>query len=255
MTVKTFSDYKDRDYLTIIPSKGRNASIHKVQEMFPNAILYINEDELKDYEPFATLDIITHKETLGIGAVMNSIFRECTKNNIRYSAIFDDDKFWFRSLVGNRPRDLSTEQIEQAISNGCQVLEDMEAYLYLFSTASSIIKYSQADPVKVGFSLPQGALIHRNDKMGKYKLGMYYYEDFDFCMEYILKHRYMIIELRYLCISKGELNEGGCNSFRTSKNEEGAQKWVKKKWGQYVNFVKNQSGTIRPTSMVKRTQK
>ena len=250
--LKTFDDYKDLDYLTIIPSKGRSAKIDRVQELFPNAILYIHESEYEDYKPFSKLNIITHKETKGYGSVLNSIFKNCVKSNIKYSAVFDDDKFYFYSLVGNRPRPFDSEQIEQAIVNGCQILEDSDKHLYLFSTQSSVIKYQQGDPFHVGMSLPQGALIHRNSEMHRYRTGMYYYEDFNFCMEYILKHRYIITELRYLCISKGELNEGGCNSFRTSKNEESSKKYIQERWGSHAGFIKNASGNIRPKCLSNR---
>lgn len=253
--IKKWSDYKDLDYLIIIPSKGRADSIQRVQELFPNGVLFVHESEAKEYEKTAVIPIITHKKTRGYGDVLNEIFKQCTENNIRYSAVFDDDKYYFSSLVGNRQRQLSTEQIEQSIINGCQVLEDLDSYMYLFSTASSIIKYSQAEPYKIGFSLPQGAVIHRNSKMMRYKIGVHYHEDFDFCMDYIKKNKYYIVEMRTLCISKGELNVGGCNSFRNEASHKRAVEYIKKKWGKYVSFRRNTSGVERPHANIKFRQK
>jgi len=247
--VKDWRDYKDLDYLIIIPSKGRSKKISRVEEIFPNAVLLINEDELEDYKN-TTFDILTHKKTKGFGSVLNEIFNQCKKHNIRYSAVFDDDKHFFGSLVGNRQRMFTPEQIEQSIVNGCQQMEDLDLGIYLFSTCSSIIKYQQNEPFKVGFSLPQGAWIFRNEYMGKYNETLHYYDDFDFCMDYIKKHKFMLIENRTLCLSKGELNVGGCNSFRTSSNEKYSHNYIKKKWGDYANFVTNSSGTKRPTAVV-----
>lgn len=255
MAKKKWSDYKDRDYLIIIPSKERHNEIEKVQELFPNAVLFVNEDEYENYAKKSKLDIITHNKVNGFGSVMNELFDKCKLNNIRYSAVFDDDKWFFQSLVGNRQRNIRPDQIEQCVVNACQVLEDLDCYLYLFSTASSIIKYSQAEPFKVGFSLPQGALVHRNDKMHRYKEGVHYHEDFDWCMEYIKKHRYYVMDMRTLCISKGLLNTGDCNSFRTSENNKKSVAYIEKKWGKYVSFRKNSSGVTRPTANIKFKQK
>jgi hypothetical protein len=253
--VKTFDDYSGRDYLTIIPSKGRPDRVAKVQKVFPNAVMYINASELESYAPNCDIPIILHNETMGYGSVMNSIFRECTKANIRYSVVFDDDVESFDSLVGNRPRKLTVEQTEEAIVNACQILEDLDAYIYLFSTCSSCVKYQQSEPFKIGFSLSQGAWVLRNDKMGRFKLGMHHYEDFDFCMDYVLKHRYMVIENRFQAVSKGAYEAGGCNSFRTSENEKSSMEYIRKKWKGNVAFVVNQGGTIRPTAKINRQQR
>ncbi|MDD4817323.1 MAG: hypothetical protein PHI85_05075 [Victivallaceae bacterium] len=253
--LKNFSDYANLDYLIVIPSKGRAKNIDAVQAIFPNAVLFVHEDELADYKKSSTLPIITHNRTHGYGDVVNAIFSECANNKIRYVAVFDDDKARFSSMVGNHERRLTTEQVEQAIVNGCQVMEDMDCYLYLFSTASSIIKYQQSEPFKVGFSLPQGAFIARSEKIGRFRVGMHHYEDFDFCMDYIAKYRYMIIEMRFLCISNGQLNSGGCNSFRSSDNERSSREYVIKKWKNCVRFVKNAGGVIRPMFAGSRVQK
>lgn len=248
-----FEDYKDSDYLIVIPSRNRSKEITRVQEMFPNAVLYVNEEEAEDYAD-AVLPVITHDKKTGYSSVINSLFKRCKEQNIRYVAIFDDDKNIFTSLVGNRQRNFTPEQSELAIVNACQVLEDLDESLYLFSTNSSIIKYQQSEPFKVGFSLPQGAMVVRSDKIHPMKIGMHYYEDFDWLMEYIKHHRFAIIENRYLCISKGEMNTGGSNDFRNNKNEKYSRDFIKKKWGQYVNFVKNNSGNIRPCCMAKLRQ-
>lgn len=242
------------DYITLIPTKGRGGKIDNVEKLFPYAYLYMNEDEVDDYAG-TTLDIITHKCTKGYAEVLNSVFDMCKLHKIKYAAIFDDDKWKFSCLVGNRQRDFDSGRTQEAIENACQILEDLDENLYLFSTASSIIKYQQNEPVKAGFSLPQGAMVVRSENMNKMRVGMHYYEDFDWLMDYIKKNKYIIIENRFLCISKGDLNSGGCNSFRTRKNEESSRTYVKNKWGQYVNFVRNNSGAIRPTCMKKFRQK
>ena len=244
----------DSDYITLIPTKGRGGKIDNVEKLFPYAYLYMNEDEVDDYEG-TSLDIITHKCTRGYAEVINSIVDDCKLNNIKYAAVFDDDKWKFSSLVGNRQRDFDSIQTKQCIENACQILEDLEENLYLFSTSSSIIKYQQNEPVKAGFSLPQGAMVIRPEKINKMRVGMHYYEDFDWLMDYIKQNKFIIIENRFLCISKGELNAGGCNSFRTRKNEESSRAYVGRKWGQYVNFVRNGSGVIRPTCTKKFRQK
>lgn len=246
MAPKTFDDYAGKDYVILIPSKGRSKRASIVQRVFPNGVLYVNHEEFDAYRQNCTLEIITHTETQGIGSVNNSIFAGAKKAKIRYSAILDDDIDDFCSLVGNRPRLLTAEQVELAIVNGCQVLEDLGAYMFLFSTSSSIVKYQQHEPYKVGFSLPQGTFIVRNDKIGRFRLGMHHYEDFDFCMDYVMKHRFMVIESRYLPMSRGTFVEGGCNSFKTAANEAASKEYLLKKWKRYVTFTVNMSGVTRP---------
>ena len=250
-----FEEFANQDYLIIIPSKGRAKEIETVQDMFPAGVLFVHEDEYEEYAKYATCQIITHSKSMGYGQVVNEIFKQCKTHKIRYAAIFDDDKARFSCLVGNRQRNFSPSQIELAVVNGCQVLEDLDENLFLFSTSSSIIKYEQNKPFKVGFSLPQGAMIVRSERIHNFKVGMHYYEDFDWLMEYIKEHRFMVMENRMLCISLGKINEGGCNDFRTSKAEKQARRYIQKKWGQYASFVKNSSGTIRPTCRAERQKK
>lgn len=246
-----WEDYKDLDYVTIIPSKGRPGELAKVEKMFPNAILFVNKEEVPDYK-HSTLPIIAHGSKSGYGDVINKIIENAQKVGIRYVAIFDDDKNKFVSLVGNRERHLDSGQIEEAIAQGCQVLEDLNHPIYLFSTVSSVIKYNQAFPYVVGHSLPQGAMIIRTDIGIKFRVGMFYYEDFDWTMKIVQKYRYMIVCNRYLCISKGEANVGGCNSFRNSSNEERCRQYILDRWGQYCFFSKNSSGNIKPVAAIER---
>jgi hypothetical protein len=106
-----FSDYSDLDYLVVIPSKGRAKHIEKVEEMFPNAVLFVNEEEIEQYQKYANLPIISHKQTMGYGSVANDVFRRAKKNNIRYIVMMDDDKDNFSCLAGNRQRYFDAEQI------------------------------------------------------------------------------------------------------------------------------------------------
>ena len=256
MPVITFNELKNKDYCIVIPSHARSNHIESVQRVFPNSVMYINRTELAEYEPKCNVPIILHNEVDGYGAVLNSIFDRCVESGIRYVAVFDDDVERFSTHVGNRDRYFTPEQTEAAIVNGCQVLEDMDAGIYLFSTVGSIIRYNQAEPFKVGFSLPQGAAIFRCSMMGRFKEKMYHYEDFDFCMDYILKNRYMIIDNRLQTNAPALYQEGGCNSFRNSENEKKSRDYVLKKWKSHVKFVVSPtSGVIRPTCLAERRQK
>ena len=256
MPVITLNELKNKDYCIAIPSHRRSKHVADVQKVFPNAVMYINESELKDYQDKCNIPIVLHDRTSGYGSVLNSLFEKCVKAGIRYCAVFDDDVNGFTPHVGNRDRRFTPEQTEEAIVNGCQVLEDMDAGIYLFSTVGSIIRYNQAEPFKVGFSLPQGAAIFRCDMMGRFREGMYHYEDFDFCMEYILKNRYIIIDNRLQANADARYNEGGCNSFRSSENEKKCHEYIEKKWKSHVKFVTSPtSGVIRPTCLVDRKQK
>ena len=110
-------------------------------------------------------------------------------------------------------------------------------------------------PYYVGFSLPQGAFIINTKKIGIiFSTSHAYYEDFDFCMQYLLKHRYSIVELRLIVngTNVDSFTDGGCNSFRTAKNEAMSRKWIKDKWKSHVEFIRNLGGNIRPTNRTKR---
>ena len=256
MSVTSFDKLKNKDYCIVIPSHQRAGHIEEVQKVFPNAVMYIHESELPDYEKTCRLPIILHNKVDGYGSVLNGIFDGCKKAGIRYCAVFDDDVERFSTHVGNRDRYFNAEQTEQAIVNGCQVLEDLNAGIYLFSTVGSIIRYNQAEPFKVGFSLPQGAAIFRCDMMGRFVEKMHHYEDFDFCMEYLLKHRYIVIDNRLQANADARYNEGGCNSFRSGENEKKCREYIEKKWKSHVKFVISPtSGIVRPSCTVQRKQK
>ncbi len=258
MILKTFSKFKDRDYLIVVPSTQRAEKYYKrTGQMFPfDTVLFVNKAEAKDYEKYnPEVPIVTHSQTEGYGSVVNALIRQARKDHIKYVVIIDDDKEIFDCMVGNRQRAVPLMQRYEVLTNAVQVMEDLEAPLYLFSTSSSIIKYQQHKPYTASFALPQGAYIVNVKTIGiTFEEGYQYYEDFDFCMEAILKHRFYLCEQRMLILSreKAETISGGCNAYRTSANEIKSRQWVKKKWGKAMTFTKNSSGNIRPTCLVSR---
>jgi len=257
MIYNNFDIFKKYDFFILIPSKGRPEMCKGTLNLFPDmSCLYVHESEADDYKkknPNAV--IVTHKRTKGYGSVINSAIKLAQRSGLKYMMVIDDDMTVVQSLVGNRQRNLKYEKRYMAVVNAVQVMEDIGCYLYLFSTCSNIIKYPQHLPYKVGFSLPQGVYVLNTKKIGiKYSENHHYYEDFDFCMKYLLRHRYYIIENRLLMTGTNvdSLTEGGCNSFRTQENEKESRKWIKDKWKSHVNFAKNVGGNIRPTCLVDR---
>lgn len=257
---KDFSKFKEQDFLIMVPSSGRPEMCKGTLNLFPNeSCLYVHENEVEAYRKHnPTTDIVTHTQTKGYGSVVNSAILKAKKDGIKYLMVIDDDMQTVSSLVGNRQRNLNLEKRYEAVVNAVQVMEDIESYLYLFSTSSNIIKYQQHQPYKVGFSLPQGVYIMNVQKINiLYEENFHYYEDFDFCMQYILKHRYYIIEQRILMTGTNidALTAGGCNTHRTQENEIKSRNYIVNKWKNGVRFATNQGGNIRPTCNVLRTAK
>ena len=257
LVYKDFKQFSKYDFLIMIPSSGRVKTCNGTLGLFPHqSCLYVHEEEVEEYRKYnKDIPIVTHKVKNGYGGVVNSAIAVAKKSKIQYLMVIDDDMSIVSSLVGNRQRTLDLSKRYEAVVNAVQVMSDIDVYLYLFSTSSNIIKYQQHQPYKVGFSLPQGVYIVNPQKIGiKYNESYHYYEDFDFCMEYILKHRYYIIEQRILMTGTNvdALTDGGCNSHRTARNEEVSRNWIQKKWKSHCSFAKNSGGNIRPTCNAKR---
>lgn len=255
-----FEKFSKQDFLIMVPSSGRAQMCKGTLDLFPKeSCLYVNESEVEEYRKYnPTTPIVTHKQVKGYGSVVNSAIRQAKKDGIEYLMVIDDDMNSVSSMVGNRQRFFDLEKRYEAVVNAVQVMADIGTYLYLFSTSSNIIKYQQHQPYKVGFSLPQGVYIMNVQKIGIfYEENYQYYDDFDFCMKYILKHRYYVIEQRILMTGTNidALTPGGCNTHRTEENELKSREFIKKKWKSGVSFVTNQGGNVRPTCRVDRVAK
>lgn len=259
MSALKFKDLNVQDFLIVIPSKGRAESCKGSVSLFPHeSCLYVHESEVDNYRSHnADIPIISHNITNGYGGVINSVLNTIRreKAEIKYVMIVDDDMEIMESMVGNRTRLFDLGQRYECVVNAVQVMSDVGVLLYLFSTRSSIIKYGQNVPFKYGFSLPQGIYIIDTSLTVRIEEGYHYYEDFDFCMEFILKHRAYIIENRTICKGYGidSLADGGCNHYRTAVEENRSRQWLTDKWKSHVSFSKNTGGNIRPSCNVKRT--
>ena len=259
LILNDFKKLNKYDYLIVIPSKGRGRIIKDMTaRLFPeNSCIYVNESEIGDYKHVG-LPIVTHRVRNGYGAVINSIIRNGKRSGLKYILIVDDDLTQMESMVGNKPRVFDERRRYEAIHNAVQVMSDLEINLYLFSTAVSIVKYIQAKPYRVGIGITRGAYIIDCRNMNIfYEEGMNYYEDFDWIMQHALVNRVVLIEDRIIIKSnkKQIFNTGGCNSFRTAREEEKCREWIRSRWKSHVTFSRGhgKGSNLRPVSLVKRT--
>lgn len=248
--VKSFGDYRDRDYLIVIPSKGRGRHIEQLPGLFPNGVIYVNETELKDYSE-SGLPLIPHRITNGYGAVINGILRGCAEAGIRYACVFDDDSNQFVSFVGNKPRRLDAIQTETIIANDCQIMEDTGCRMICFSTAHHPLEYTQSVPYKIGCFIPQGAFIVRTDCGITFTEHLIESTDLDFVLKLCRKHRYMIQDHRFVCVKKSAHQEGGCNAQRTEADRLASRQYLLNTWGRYISYRPNRHGKINPQITVK----
>ena len=248
-TVKSFEDYRDRDYLIVIPSKGRGRHIDQLPGLFPNGVIYVNETELKDYRE-SGLPLIPHQITNGYGAVINGILKGCSDANIKYACIFDDDTYRFDCFVGNRPRTLHPSQVEAVIANDCQILEDIDGKMICFSTAHHPLEFTQSVPYKIGCFIPQGSFIIRSDCGVTFTEHLIESTDLDFVLKLCRKHRFMLQDHRFVTHGRST-QEGGCNAQRTEADRLASRQYLLNTWGRYISYRPNRHGKINPQIIIK----
>jgi hypothetical protein len=230
----------DKQMQVVIPSRRRVESCRRSHELVPFAQVCVAEEEKQDYAEFGPA-LITHPdEVTGVAAVRRWILERYKQ---RCVVIFDDDVLRVTCLVGRKCRRIEEPAaIRRILLNSATIAEAMGASLFSYAITANVLDFFPYDPFSflkangpcLGFIgraiLPDPALSHNTDA--------------DLTLQALLKTRFVWQDTRFMFEHKIMTNAGGNRHVITKESWAHDRRYLKRKWGEYLE-EKDSGGVTR----------
>lgn len=231
----------------IIPSRGRGAVSAKTQKMFPSSIISVAESELQEYSKYSDTVETRPDEVRGMGNIRQWILDHyegtvvMVDDDISYLGCFTD--ITYRRIAGG-------DNYVRILENCEQMAEDLGINLFGFNQSCDVRKYQYYRPF-LFTSYAGGVMGIRNRDIKFDRNLMVRAEDVDFALQNLIKYRMILIDNRYGFVANRLSMTGGNTEYRTDERDLYEMDYLKKKWGQYIQFSTGK-GTRHTSINVKR---
>ena len=241
----------EKDLKIIIPSRRRVESCRRSFQLVPSADVCVAEEEKGDYAEFGGA-LSTHPdEVTGVSNVRRWILQHYKQ---RCVIIFDDDVLRVSCLVGRKTRRIEDPAaIHRILLNSATIAEAMGASLFSYAITANVLDFFPYDPFSflkangpcLGFIgrgiLPDPALSHNTDA--------------DLTLQALLKTRFVWQDTRFMFEHKIMTNSGGNRHVISKESWARDRKYLKRKWGDYLQEKDSGGVTRMVVSNVARRQK
>ena len=221
------------NFRVVIHSRKRAFNMRHMLNLFPDATIYIHEEELKDYEACVpSKQIETHTEH-----GLTNVRYEALEHFKEEAIIFcDDDLQNICSHVGERQRHIiEPKLIKQIFNNSINICNDLDIKLFGYNRNGHPKWFKPFDPFSV--TSPCAGCFGVIGRDYNFDKDMFTRQDIDLTMQVLLKDRIVFVDNRFYfnfgTVWKGE---GGCQGLRTQEQEEQTKKLMYKKWGKLINL-------------------
>lgn len=222
----------------LIPSSGRSKGIKKLLSILgtKNVLIYVDENEKKDYaKELDSSNLRTHNAH-GIGAIRKFMVDE--NRNEDYVFMLDDDITGFEYKYSTKLTIVvDPEHIKSIVENAYQPALDLETPLFGFVSSLGPMFYNQLSPaffsgfVNIGLGIIPKFLGDINFDSRFICL----HEDHDIYLQTKYHKRFIFMDGRYsIRQKKAWLSEGGCSRLRNGVNMKLCKDLLVKKWGRSV---------------------
>jgi hypothetical protein len=242
---------KDKDLQVVIPSRRRVESCRRSFQLAPFAAICVAEEEKEDYAEFGPA-LSTHPDQVtGVSAVRRWILERYKQ---RCVVIFDDDIHRVVCLVGRKARVIEEPAaIRRILFNSANIAAAIGATLFSYAITANILDFFPYDPFAfikangpcLGFVgrgiLPDPALSHNTDA--------------DLSLQALLKDRFVWQDTRFMFEHRIMTNSGGNRHVISKESWARDRKYLKRKWGEYLQEKDSGGVTRMVVSNVARRQK
>jgi len=221
--------------LIAIPSKGR-AGITKSDKLIKSGVLFVPENEEKQYKKYGGNIIAVPGDVQGITQTRNWIL----KNSDDERVVFIDDDVktcgWIK-LYSDRRKNKKLSEIDWLIEfeKLFEICDNLKYYIWGVSTESAARSVYPYKPLLFRSYITASCMGIIND--GKYLFDESYRvkEDYEICLRHIVNEG-GILAARYLYWENEHwINNGGCKDYRTQSMElEAIRKLIK----QYPGIIR-----------------
>lgn len=220
----------------VCPSKGRPNNV-KTLQFFPDLILVVPHSEVEAYKAnYPDTEVIgTPKHIRGITPTRQWIIEQ-------WDDVFmiDDDveAVWRNFTMPNEPYIIDdVVTIREILQTTAGIAKDIGAKVYSFGKIKNPLEYNSFKPLDhVGYMNASFCGFIAGHGLS-YDLSMSEGEDHYISCLNIYKHRYSLIDNRYMFRTLGNFNAiGGCNDYRTRESMIKNTLYLRKKFGEVIKF-------------------
>lgn len=231
----------------VIPSKGRAATIgQKALRLFPDALVCVGADEVDAYTPVSPNLLVHPPEVTGIGPI-----RQWILDNVEGTVVMvDDDVKYIVSQCGFHGRRFEDPETACAIVERLAILaEDAGARIFGFYQGGGPLNYANTRPFS--FNHWVGGIVGVVGRELRYDPNLILRADIDFCLQSLLRDRFILLDCRYCFIHTRFGGAGGNAANRSSERHAREIAYLQRKWGPYLDVVQAK-GTTRLVVKVRR---
>ena len=232
----------------VIPSKGRAQTLsQKALRLFPDALVCVGEDEVDTYHKITSNLLIHPTNVVGIGPLRQWIL-DTVKDHCMVQV--DDDVTHIYSQVGFHKWRIEDPDTARAIVERLAILaQDAGARIFGFQQAARPLAYANFRPFSMNTWV--GGLVGIIGRELRYDPSLLLRADIDFCLQSLMRDRFVMVDGRYSFIHTRFAGKGGNASNRSAERHAQEIAYLKRKWGPYLEEVQAK-GTTRLVVKVQR---
>jgi hypothetical protein len=227
----------------VIPSRQRSRLIaRKALRLFPNATVCVGESEAKEYARTCPgVEIVTHPDSVvGIGPMRQWVLDHFQDERLCF---VDDDVHALYALVGLHKRDVTDPaDIQRAVDMTAQCAADAKTGVFGFNQAWDVRKFRPHVPFMLNAWV--GGVIGVVGREIRYDTSLLMRADIDFCLQALMRFRVVWQDARLSFVHDRSGVTGGNAVVRSKRREDRELKYLKEKWGRYLEYRQVQT-TLR----------
>jgi hypothetical protein len=225
----------------IIPTKGRADVIgEKALRLFPDATLCVGEDEVDAYAKVSSNLLVHPASVVGIGPLRQWVLDHVDDPCV---VMVDDDVTHVYSQVGfHKLRIEDADTARALVERTAIAAADAGARVFGFQQAARPLTYANFRPFSVNTWV--GGLVGIIGRELRYDTSLLLRADIDFCLQSLMHDRFVLVDGRYSFIHTRFAGAGGNARQRSAERHEQEIRYLKRKWGKYLDVVQAK-GTTR----------
>ncbi|MCY3024599.1 MAG: hypothetical protein NTW87_36960, partial [Planctomycetota bacterium] len=231
-----------------IPSKGRAQTLQeKALRLFPDALVCVGDDETDTYRKVSANLLVHPASVVGIGPL-----RQWVLDNVSDPCVVmvDDDVTHVYSQVGFHKRRIEDADTARAIVERLAILaQDAGARVFGFQQAARPLTYANFRPFSLNTWV--GGVVGIIGRELRYDTSLLLRADIDFCLQSLMRDRFVLVDGRYSFIHTRFAGSGGNAKQRSAERHAREIAYLKRKWGPYLEEVQAK-GTTRLVVKVQR---
>ncbi|MCK6470859.1 MAG: hypothetical protein L6R28_03855 [Planctomycetes bacterium] len=232
----------------VIPSKGRAATIgEKALKLFPDALVCVGDNEVEQYRKVTGNLLVHPTSVVGIGPI-----RQWILDHVEDPCVIqvDDDVSHVYSQVGFHKWRIEDADTARAIVERLAILaQDAGARVFGFQQAARPLTYANFRPFSLNTWV--GGIVGIIGRELRYDRSLLLRADIDFCLQSLMRDRFVMVDGRYSFIHTRFAGKGGNAGNRSAERHAQEIAYLKRKWGPFLEEVQAK-GTTRLVVKVRR---